>query len=515
MCKQDWENMNEMNFEEMLTQSLPESLPEEVAGGVTPWKKTMNQVLWGIGLTTVKLNFLGLNYLLPAVGMFLMLLGFRSLHRENKAFWNCFVISVIRMACFMAYCVLDTTIYSSVFANSLFGRCMILGICLLQLVQMFDFWRGLLRVQKKAQMEPSAPGAVGLLAWYAIAVVLVCLEHKGNVTAWAMVIGFFVVIRSLCKLSKALDQAGYAIQPTKIRLPDKGVIAIWAGVLVIGCVCGYMFGSSYKMDWKATEETPTQQVSQIKAHLVELGFPEYALNDLTAEDIVRCQGAVQVISQVNDFPLKRGHRVVRSIVDEHTGKTVKVNTWEYDTRELQLTDIAVQLAGGEQWLIIHHFLWTVDPGFYGTECIQLWPGYTRTGMGWYGDGEPSGQVLYDKNGQSYAATYHDLGSKTFTSNSIFGGEQTSTDIFATFSMPKNGENYRGYVAYPMVQVGQTTGVADCWINYVHQDGWFQYPAMTAMEHRMESTASRSGVFTVASNALQFWIREGSVQKVSS
>ena len=95
MCKHDWENMNEMDFEEMLTQSLPESLPEDVAGGVTPWKKAMNQVLWGIGLTTAKLNFLGLNYLFPAVGMLLILLGFRSLRRENKAFWNCFLISVV------------------------------------------------------------------------------------------------------------------------------------------------------------------------------------------------------------------------------------------------------------------------------------------------------------------------------------------------------------------------------------------------------------------------------------
>lgn len=515
MCKQDWENMNEMEFEEMLTQSIPEILPENVAGDVTPWKKAMNQVLWGFGLTTAKLNFLGLNYLLPAVGMLLMLLGFRSLCRENKAFRNCFLISVVRTVYFMVCSVLETTIYSSIFANSILGRYLVLGICLLQLVQMFYFWRGLLCVQKKAQIEPSAPGAAGLLTWYAIAVLLAYLEYKGIVIAWAMVIGFFVVIRSLCKLSKTLDQAGYAVQPIRIRLSDQGICAILAGILAIGCTCGYLFGSSYKMEWKDWEDTPTQQVSQIKANLVELGFPEYALNDLTSEDLARCQGAVQVISQVNDFPIRQGHRVVRTMVDEHTGKTVKVNTWEYDARELQLTDIAIQLAGGEQWLIIHHFLWTVDPGFYGTECIQLWPGYARTGMGWYSIGEPSGQVLYDKNGQSYAAAYHDLGSKTVTNNWIFGGKQTSTDIFATFSMPKNGENYRGYVAYSMIQVGQTTGVADCWINYVHQDGWLQYPALTAMEHRMQSTASRAGVFTVAQYALQFWIRDGIVQKITS
>lgn len=515
MCEQNLESKDQMDFEEMLTQYLPESVPEEVAAGVTPWKKAMNQVLWGICLTTIKLNFWGLQYFLPAVGMILMLLGFRSLRRENKAFCNCFALSVFRMVYFIANCILDTTIYHSVFQNSRAAYFLTIGMCLVELVQVFCLWRGTLAVQKKAQMEPSAPGSVGLLGWYVVAMILVVLEYEGIVIAWAMFIGFFVIIRSLCKLSKALDQAGYAIQPTKIRFSDKCVIAILAAVLSIGCACGYVFGSSYRMEWKVREEIPTQQLSQIKAELVELGFPEYALNDLTDEDILRCQGAVQVVSQVNDFPVGQGRRVVRTMVDEATGKTVKVNTWEYDTRELQLTDIAIQLAGEEQWLIIHHFLWTVDPGFFGTECIQLWPGYMRSGLGWYSDGEPSGQVLYDKNGQSYVATYHDLGSKTFTSNSIFGGQQTSTSIFATFSMPQNGENYRGYVAYPMVQVGQTTGVADCWINYVHQGGWLQYPVLTAMEDRMESTASRSGVFTAATNALQFWIRDGVVQKISS
>lgn len=484
MRKQDWENMSEMDFEEMLTQSLPESLPEEVTGSVTPWKKAVNQVLWGIGLTTAKLDFLGLNDILPAIGMLLMLLGFRSLRRENKVFRNCFVVSVLRMGYFIANCILDTTVYRSVFQNSAAGHFMTIGMCLVQLVQMFYFWQGFLIVQKKVQMEPSAPGAVGLLAWYAVAVVLVCLAYEGIVIAWAMVIGFFVVIYSLCKLSKALDQAGYAVQPVKIRVSDQGICAIFAGVLVIGCACGYLFGSSYKMQWEATEETTTQQVSQFKAYLVELGLPEYVVNDLALEDIARCEGAEQIALQVKNYPFDKG--------------------------QMQLTNVAVKLAEENQWLVIHHFLWTVDPEFFGTECIQLWPGYIRAEDGWSKLGAPSGRVLYDREGQSYAAAYAFLGSKSFEKDSLLWGQQSSTDIFAAFSMPNDGENYRGYVAYSMYQ-SENAGMADCWINYTHQKSWRQYPAQTAMEHRMESTASQNGVFVTKTCAFQFQLWEDLVQ----
>ena len=81
MPKEDWGFLNEKAFEAALQASVPERLPDKVAAAVTPWKRAMGRVLAGMALTGT--NLWGLNYLLPGIGLVLMLLGFRLLRREE------------------------------------------------------------------------------------------------------------------------------------------------------------------------------------------------------------------------------------------------------------------------------------------------------------------------------------------------------------------------------------------------------------------------------------------------
>ena len=82
MPKEDWGFLNEKAFEAALQASVPERLPDKVAA-VTPWKRAMGRVLAGTALTALGTNLWGLNYLLPGIGLVLMLLGFRLLRREE------------------------------------------------------------------------------------------------------------------------------------------------------------------------------------------------------------------------------------------------------------------------------------------------------------------------------------------------------------------------------------------------------------------------------------------------
>lgn len=81
MPKEDWGSLNEKAFEAALQASVPERLPDKAA--VTPWKRAMGRVLAGTALTALGTNLWGLNYLLPGIGLVLMLLGFRLLRREE------------------------------------------------------------------------------------------------------------------------------------------------------------------------------------------------------------------------------------------------------------------------------------------------------------------------------------------------------------------------------------------------------------------------------------------------
>ena len=113
MSNHEWESMNERDFETMLEKSVLDFPPDDVVEDVTPWRKAMSRVLIGMALCAITLNFWCLNYILPAVGMVLSLLGFRSLWRENKWFRNCFIITVIRAAYFFPMLILNTTIIQS------------------------------------------------------------------------------------------------------------------------------------------------------------------------------------------------------------------------------------------------------------------------------------------------------------------------------------------------------------------------------------------------------------------
>lgn len=203
-------------------------------------------------------------------------------------------------------------------------------------------------------------------------------------------------------------------------------------------------------------------------------------------------------NDVNDHPVNKGRRVT-----ERRADGILYSHTVFDQEELRITGIGVELPGErEHWKIIHHFQWVIDPGFYGTDAIQLWPTY-RDSKGWLSASEVTGQVLYNDGEQVYTSAYFSLGEETYTSNSIFWGKQTSTDIFGEFSMLRSGENKRGYVSYT-VQEAQDGWIVDAWINFTHQITWFQYPAITAKQKHMTAGASDTHAFQTIQDALQFF-----------
>lgn len=487
----DWDSMDEQEFDALLESSFIQPPPEQIVAEVTPWKQATKRILIGIALTTVTLNFFWLNYLLPAIGMALMLLGFRALRQENRWFGTGFWISVYRAVHLYATLILNSTIWFSTVSNFpvLYG---LTGFNLaLTFVQFFCLWRGFRAVQRKAGLPPHAGSAVALLIWYGITGLLAAVRYNGLILPLALLVSYICILRSLWKLSKELDQAGYAVRPAPVRIDDGIVAVAIALLLVVGCILGWLLGCKYPMDWQAADPAEHSGVEEIEAQLLELGFPDYVLQDLTAEDIAACEGALRVVTEVQN------HSVNNS-----------------ENKPLRITGVAVELPGQrEQWMIFHHFLWTVDPGFYGTESIQLWSTYQHVSEGWSSAGGFSGRVLYDKDGTTYSAPYYFLGDQTFTSDSIFWGAQTSTDVFAAFSMPEKGERHRGYLAYPVAEV-QDGYIINSWINYTHQRTALQYPAMTAMEHRMSGAWDLDSPFSTVQDALQFYPTEESAELLS-
>ena len=503
MCDRPWETMTDADFEAMLAQSVPDTPPEEIVAEVTPWRRAMNRILFGMALCAITLNFLCLNYILPAVGTVLLLLGFRTLRRENRWLGGCFAVTVIRAAYFFATLVLNTTILQSAVFTPAVTTALTAVNAVLLLALYFCFWRGLLAVQKKAGLPAQTGGALALIVWYALVCVLAAVHYTGWIVPIAMLVGYGCILRSLYRLSGALDEAGYAIAPGPVRVTDRCLVLVIAAVLGIGCTLGYLFGGSYRMDWQPADTSAQTQTAAIRQQLLGLGFPEDVLNDLTPEDIAACDGALRVVTEAEDYPVNDGRNVLWEAYNEKNERYYVQDT-VYDVKELRLTGVAVQLPGErETWRVYHHFLWTTDPGFCGTEVLQIWPADENMQDGWRFAGDMTGRVLYDRGGQTFTASYHTLGRQTYTADSVFFGQRTNTDLFAPFSMPRHAESARGYVAYSTTAV-QSGCLLNSWINYTHQQSWLQYPVVTAQTYRMTCTQSNGGAFRTVQDALQFF-----------
>ena len=470
-----WNEMNERDFENLLKKSFSDDLPAE-AVRVTPWKKAMNRILVGFALCTITLNFWGLGNILPAVGLVLSLLGFRTLRQENPWFGRCFAIAVIRLVSFFLLLILNTTIYNS----NILTPTVTLGISLchiiLLLTEIFCLWCALRAVQKKAGLPPRTGGAAALMVWYGVICVLAAIQYSGWLIVIGLIVAYIFILRSLWEISREMEEAGYAVETAPVRVSDSRVVIVLAAVVLVGGALGYLLLGSYPMDWRAEERGETAEIAEIREDLTQLGFPEEILEDLTEEDLLACRGAEQVVVEAFGEP-KPG---------------------------LLMTGVAVGLGGEPRhWRVFHHFQWTKDPGPRGTECIQLWPAYRFISEGWAADGEVTGRVLYDEDGRTLTADYFFLGEKTATTTDFWGVQQTRTDTYAAFSLPRQGENYRGYLAYSTLEIKDGYRM-DSWMNYTHQRRWWQYPVRTAMEKCMAMGWMNNEAFITMQTALQFY-----------
>ena len=77
----------EKRFDWELTEQLADfdmtALPEEERVEPTPWQHLASKLVWGVILSTITLNFLYLDVILPAIGIILLVQAFRPLRKEN------------------------------------------------------------------------------------------------------------------------------------------------------------------------------------------------------------------------------------------------------------------------------------------------------------------------------------------------------------------------------------------------------------------------------------------------
>ena len=496
----DFENLNECEFD-MLLEDIVEVPPAgDMPQDINPWRKAMNRVLWGTCLTTLTLNFLNLDTILPAIGLILLLLGYRTLRNENGWFKTAYIISAARAVWCCISVFFQSTVLMEESGVSTFLTVGTYVWLVPSFISLLALRNGIRAVQKKAGLPPH--GGTGLLIWYLIILLLAFIKFEGF-AAWILLIAYVFILRGLYKLSKELTEAGYTVSTSSVKVSDKAVaITFVAALLVLGSI-GYLFFNHYPMEWKPADTTRSEQANAVAEDLKELGFPETVLQDMTDEEILACEGAAFVLVHNRDYDTEQG-RGIGTQAEIDGGKRALI-TPDQGEAHLRFTFIGVKFSDErEHWKLIHHFEWLTDTDFCGTEAIQIWPS-DRSG-GWTMSTDVTGRLLYEVDGATHVADYHSLAPVSYQKTGLLAsmmGPYDNHDVFATFSLPSNGTRQRGYLMYDILEM-QDGYIVDSWFNYIHQQDQFQFPVKTAMEHEITTSFNRGdNTFQVIQTALQF------------
>lgn len=493
----DRELLRDVDFDALLEQELSQLPPEDIVEGVTPWRHAMRCILWGIALTTLTLNVWCLDAILPAIGMLLMLLGFRTLRRENGAFRVGFALTVARAAILYPTLLWQATIWPLPGGDGTMTLLTGLNL-LLQALHLICLGCGLAAVRQKADLPSGFGATVGFLVWYAALIFLGIVGYTG-ILVIVLIVVYLLLIRSLFGLSRELDEAGYAIRPASVRISDGALSVGLTTALLLLLALAYTFGRTLPMEWTPLPTAESTEVEAVRADLRALGFPDLVLRDLADEDILACRGAVRVVvNETRDHPLNEGRNVTEKRGDGYYSTRV------YDAEELRHRGVTVELGDGT-WRIFHHFALLDETRMYGTESIQSWPAYRESDRSWRAASDFSGRLLCERDGAILTAPYHSLGGETYTQTSILWGSSRSTDVFAEFSLPNDATARRGYLTYAVAEkMPGVDSYISSWITYTHQRTWLQYPAKTAKEQRMTTGRLYDGAFISAQDAIQFY-----------
>ncbi|MDS1002299.1 hypothetical protein P9J83_02115 [Clostridium sporogenes] len=416
-----------------------------------PWRKPMSNITWGFVFTIMTFNFLGLQYILPTIGVGLIYIGFCDLRKENKELNNAWIFSIINMLVHILGLICANTPLNVSFKNNFI---MIFILTAFQVSFFLIFRKGLKRVFEKASVIPRKDPLLGVIIWRIIIVIFVIANLSIYWFIYIPVIFFyFYKFHSLYKLVDDLRGIKFKNLDETVRTKSKKhVLEYIIGCAFIFVICN--LGSNH-IRLESTEFIPTK-ASETRDILMNMGFPEAILKDISDDEVDKLKDAIHidVSSELLMFDSKEETIKDKFGVNNTIQKPGKSN--------LKSTIIYVELKDNQMYAI-DYFQWLGGGAYWhdgftisASERLEL----------------INGRLLYEKNGTSYLAAIPRLKNEMISESDWFIGERESEKIAGAVNYPFGSKRKRGYVFYQLdIRKGVCTG---CNIfNYIHYSNPFR------------------------------------------
>lgn len=466
--------MNEQDFDQMLYQGAAQ-IPSDAfpVRPPQPWRKPMFLICWGLALTSFTLNFLYLNYILPAVGVVLLWLGFRMLRRTNTALRFAWVIATLLTVFRLAMAVLQATPLAPKLTSGLGVALFLIGTFLTWLLYI-GLWQGLKEVFRSAELPPKTRAAGFLVLWYSVLIPLAWLEVQGYLLVIPMLLLWIVILVCLYRTGHGLDEAGYAIAPVSVRLSNGHSFALWLGIPAAAILLSMLCFQQLPMDITDAELPSTSQ-NELREELTALGFPEELLADLTDQEVAGLQDARYI--EVDDLS---------SAKDEND-----------DLKKLADSFVMVVLPN-DLLQFYYYFSWVEEPDHRLMDGIEVDPN-RHSNFTHIPKDRLQGRLLWEEDGRALQTVLSGEHIQNYWWNAgPFTSAHSAHDIYSVdFSLPKKGTNIRGYVTWTARPTRPSLRLNfNVYVGYTHQISRFNYPWQTPSDYEHTSRISSDPRFPV-------------------
>lgn len=420
------------NFDKLMIEQLSYvTPPEEEIKKINPWSNPIGFITWGFILTTLHLNFLYLQYILPVIGVILIFLGFRSLRNENKYFKIAWLLSILKLLLQL----IDLVWASTPLSIMDYPKLAIGSVMLPFQIAMFLVFRAALKeTSKKAGRLMESDPLLWASLW-TMAAYLIALSPFSN--SWLifipMVVSYIFIVRSLYRIGDEMDDTGYVLTNAPIKISNK--IFGWTYFLIAFAVvitCS-VFSNHLKLE---AHEYSLPKTTEARQHLLDMGFPAEALRYLSNEDLMMLSDAVNVesFSKLLMFDAKRIEH------EERYGNYTQItHTYEPGKRNMDSTTVYIELPENVVY-VMQYFKWKGGRPIWQDGILIS--GETAT------DGKQiiSSGLFYSKKETEYTADFPRLICDRMTQHSMFGTYYPVL-ITGALSYPFGSEEQGGYVLY--------------------------------------------------------------------
>lgn len=413
-------DFNEKQLENLLQEHLPETSLVGDLRDINPFRGAVSKVISGMVMTTITLEFLYLNYILPTIGIMLIYLGMRTLRDGNRYFRMGWLAILGKLALTTLNLLLQVTPYISLMDD--WGFWISQGLHILFL---FCLGMGIQQAGRDAGLESPKMPTWPVILWQVVLIVLALAAASGWAIMILMLYAWFRMVKHIYHCADDLQQGGYSVPASPVWFSAKPLLGTYLALLLAAMVGVSLLVNYTPVDGRALEpseiaaslgEGESAEAAAVRGALLGEGFPEAMLAGILDEDLTDL-GGVENISAVDAI-----------FEDHNTSNTKRMDGWS----------VSVQTKDGR----MKTFVWFeyVDGKHAGlVESVKIQYDENQENYG------AKARLLWEKGGQTWMAEPQ---LTEYTSRYLWFGDINVNAYYTTkYSFPPLADNPRGYFTW--------------------------------------------------------------------